>query len=390
MDNDAPPPATPPATPSAAPPPLSSALPPFIPARPAPAPKKSSGWRAAAIVLGVLLVGSVGLHFLGLLDTMFDVSGAASSGSHMMEITVDNQHSGNKIAVIPVVGIIMGGGEPVSRSLVKNIEDQLKLAAKDRAVKAVILKVDSPGGTVLASDDIYNLIAKFQQKHNKPVVASMGSMAASGGYYVSAPCRWIVAHELTMTGSIGVIMQSYNFRGLMNKTGVRPVTIKSGKFKDMLSFSKELENLTREEKDALLEEEALLRKMITETYDKFKSVITQGRAAANASNASGSDPGRKLSSRWTDFADGRILSGKDAYDLGLVDELGGWETAVVRARTLAGIENADLVTYREPFNFGSLFSIFGRAEAKTVKVDLGIDLPQLRSGLYFLAPSLMH
>ena len=105
-------------------------------------------------------------------------------------------------------------------SMVDVIKAQLKRAEEDDRVKAVILKVDSPGGEVLASDEISRAIAEFQTKpHGKPVVCSMGSLAASGGYYVSAPCRWIVANELTITGSIGVIMSTWNYRGLMDKVG---------------------------------------------------------------------------------------------------------------------------------------------------------------------------
>src|SRR4029450_5729008 len=114
------------------------------------------------------------------------------------------------------------------------VEEQFRRAAEDKRVKAVILKVNSPGGEVLASDDIYNIIEKFQNKTQKPVVAAMGSLAASGGYYVSAPCQWIVANEMTITGSIGVILHSFNYRGLMDKVGLRPVVYKSGKLKDML------------------------------------------------------------------------------------------------------------------------------------------------------------
>ena len=137
-------------------------------------------------------------------------------------------------------------------------------------MKAVLLKVNSPGGEVLASDDIYNAIRQFQNEHNKPVVASMGSLAASGGYYVSAPCRWIVANELTITGSIGVIMHGYNYRGLMNKVGLQPQVFKSGRFKDMLSGEKDLEKMTPQERADVDEETRMVQTMINQTFDKFK------------------------------------------------------------------------------------------------------------------------
>src|SRR5262249_28860253 len=173
----------------------------------------------------------------------------------------------DKIAVIPVEGIITSSpAEGMGYGMVRLIEDQLKLAGKDDSVKAVLLKVNSPGGEVLASDDIYNAIVQFQADHHKPVIASMGSLAPSGGFYVSSPCRWIVANELTITGSIGVIMHGYNYRSLLNKVGVRPMIYKSGRFKDMLSGEKDLDMLTPSEKADLEEENAMVSHMIDETF----------------------------------------------------------------------------------------------------------------------------
>ena len=353
------------------------------------APKKRNGWRTVAILFGVLLGLSVFLQVAGMLASVFMGGGMPSSGIHLEEVTLEAGPAVNKIAVIPVEGMIMGGSVVSSKDMVKLIGAQLKRAAQDDSVKAVLLRVDSPGGEVLASDDIYRLLTKFQQQHNKPVIASMGSVAASGGYYVSAPCRWIVANELTITGSIGVIMQTYNFRGLMNKVGVKPLTFKSGRFKDMLSFSKDLESLSPEEKKDLLEEAAMLQKMIGETFGRFKAVIKEGREWSNGKNAAGKEPGQKLSARWTDYADGRILSGKEAMELGLVDELGSLEVAVNRAKTLAGLSEARLVSYQPPFSLGDFLGILGQSNAKGVKIDLGLDLPKLRPGLHYLATSFL-
>jgi protease-4 len=306
-------------------------------------------------------------------------------------VTIEHHRSANKIAVIPIQGIITGGGFD-GYGLVQLVEDQLKLAGKDDRVKAVLLKVNSPGGEVLASDDIYNAILKFQNEHNKPVVASMGSLAASGGYYVSAPCRWIVANELTITGSIGVIMHGYNYRGLMNKVGLRPMVFKSGRFKDMLSGEKDLEKLTPAEKADLEEEEAMMTRMINETFDRFKTIVAEGRKIASNRNQLNKDGsiGRPLSDKWTSFADGRILSGKEAHEHGFVDELGNWRTAVKRAQTLAGIAEADLVTYQMPFNLGNLLGFLGKSEPKSIKLDLGLDTLKLSAGLYYLAPSFLR
>ncbi|MGZ4988754.1 MAG: S49 family peptidase, partial [Limisphaerales bacterium] len=151
------------------------------------------------------------------------------------EVVLEPSSSRNKIAVVEVEGIIMSAGERSALTMPEFIREQLKAAKADDDVKAVVLKINSPGGEVLAADEINAAIKDFQQTSSKPVIASMGTLAASGGYYVAAPCRWIVANELTITGSIGVIMHGYNYRGLMNKLGIKPDIFKSGKFKDMLS-----------------------------------------------------------------------------------------------------------------------------------------------------------
>src|SRR5216117_3175878 len=292
--------------------------PPIIPANPPPLitpppppqpPRRGNAWMKIAIVLGILLVFSV---LSNLRQVVHGVTVGAKSGwqarEHLEEVTFENNQSKNKIAVLDITGII--SSEPWDRSthnLVDLVSDQLRRAGDDDAVKAVVLRVDSPGGEVLASDEIYRAIAAFQKDYKKPVVASMGGLAASGGYYVSAPCRWIVANELTITGSIGVIMHSYNYRGLLNKVGVRPEVFKSGRFKDMLSGEKN-------EDEILPEEKQMVQALIDETFKKF---VADGRKYAHEHNGSG---GRELAERWEDYADGRVLSGKQAYDLGFVDE----------------------------------------------------------------------
>ena len=285
--------------------------------------------------------------------------------------------------MIEVDGVITGRAiDQGGFSIVDVIKTQLKRAEEDEKVKAVILKVDSPGGEVLASDEISRAIADFQSKsHGKPVVCSMGSLAASGGYYVSAPCRWIVANDLTITGSIGVIMSTWNYRGLMDKVGVRPETFKSGKYKDMLSGSREPESITQDERD-------MVQSLISETYQKFKGVVEAGRKRAQAKN---NDKGRALAENWANFADGRILSGTEAFKLGFVDELGTFDDAVKRTKSIAGIQSANLIEYQQRYDISDLFRLFGQTESKAVKLDLGVEMPKLQAGqLYFLSPTFLH
>jgi protease-4 len=306
--------------------------------------------------------------------------------AELQEVLVRDSPFEDKVAVISLEGVISGEVlSDIGSSLVELVSDQLERAAVE-GVSAVILKVDSPGGEVLASDEIYLLLEKFQKEHDIPVVASMGSLAASGGYYVSAPCRWIVANELTMTGSIGVIFHSYNYRGLMDKVGVRPDITKSGKLKDMMSGEKLPE-------EVLPEERAILQGMIDESFAKFKDIIRTGRNhAAELNLKDGVTEGRKLASNWTEFADGRILSGQQALNLGLVDELGNFEVALDRALQLARLDGAKLITYQPHFRFPGFLSLLGQARSGSVKVDLGLPLQsRLPEGrLYFMSPLHMH
>jgi protease-4 len=280
------------------------------------------------MIFAIILLVLLGISFL------FNLISLAGSGLHgrtsysrttgprLDEVVKEDNDSLNKIAVIEVNGIITSGNiDQSGYNMVEVLRAQLRRAMEDERVKAVLLKVDSPGGEVMAADEMHHALVDFQSKSSKPVIASMGSLAASGGYYISAPCRWIVASDLTITGSIGVILSAYNYRGLMDKVGVVPQTYKSGKFKDMLSGSREPEQIPPEEK-------AMVQGLIDETYGKFKKVVKDGRDAARQQNK---NQGRTLVPDWADYADGRVLSGTEAYKLGFVDELGYFKDAVARA-----------------------------------------------------------
>jgi len=371
------------------PPPL--APPPIIYAPPA----KPSGCSVVWKILAIVLLLVVGLIFVSRL-LHFSTAVAVTRGRAMTdrvrsleEVVVEQTNSDNKIAVVTVDGIISSReADRSSMNMVEFISAQLKEAAQDDDVKAVILKVNSPGGEVMASDDINAAIRKFQEDTRKPVVASMGTLAASGGYYISVPCRWIVANELTITGSIGVIMDSWNYRALMDKIGVRPHVFKSGRFKDMLSGEREpdTDKLSPEEQKNRVEEETMVQSFINETFDKFKDVVKTGRTQAAGEN---DGKGKALVDNWQDYADGRILSGRHALELGFVDELGDFDVAVKRAEKLANIPSASLVEYRVAFDFQSVVShLFGKSEAPVLKVDLGIGPPTLEAGrFYYILPT---
>ena len=295
---------------------------------------------------------------------------------------LEDNNARDKIAVISVGGVISSeSADPAGNTLVDVIKAQLDRAQEDSHVKAVILKVDSPGGEVLASDDINKAITKFQSgkpgEPGKPVICSMGNLAASGGYYISAPCRWIEANQLTLTGSIGVIMEGLNYRGLMDKIGVEPNIYKSGKYKDMLSGMRGTNEVPEGER-------AMVQGLIDETYATFTNVVVTGRAQAHVKNGS---EGRALASDWTNYVDGRVLSGKQALAHGFVDHLGDFDDAVKQAEKIGnGGGKANLVEYREHYDISNLLSLLGQtSQAHDIKLDLGMNIPKLRAGaLYFL------
>ena len=334
------------------------------------------------VLLGFSMLYNVGHFFRGLAGHPGGY--ARLAGPKLEEITIQENNTASKIAVIEVNGIITGQPTDGGYSMVDLIRAQLKRAEDDPKVRAVILRVDSPGGEVLASDEIFNAISEFQDKAEKPVVASMGNLAASGGYYISAPCRWIVANELTITGSIGVIMQTYNYRALMDKVGVVPQVYKSGQFKDMLSGSRDLSETSDEER-------GMVKKLIAEVYGKFKEAVAEGRQNSAAANRGEKEKGQSLAADWTEYADGRVFSGTEAFKLGFVDELGNFEDAVRRTRKLANMREATLIQYQQRLDFSDLFRMLGKTETPVVKLDLGMEAPKIQAGrLYFLAPTFAH
>ena len=377
------------APPGSSPPPL----PPVIRTAPPPLamapPRTSSGalWKILTVVFLVLFVFSFLANFAGVSRTVLPRGRVmADRVRNLEEVTIASTNSDNKIAVIDVDGIISSGEiDRTGVDMVQYIKDQLKMAERDSDVKAVILKVNSPGGEVLASDEINKAITKFQDQTHRPVVASMGTLAASGGYYISVPCQWIVANELTITGSIGVIMHGYNYRELMDKVGVHPHVFKSGRFKDMLSGEREDKNLSPDEQRARDEEDQIVQSFINEAFGKFKDVVKTGRDRAAKENEGN---GKTLVDDWQDYADGRVLTGKQALNFGFVDELGDFDTARKRAENLAKISSASLVQYRMPMDLGSVLSrLFGKTDVPVIKLDMGVELPRLEAGRwYFIAP----
>jgi protease-4 len=214
-----------------------------------------------------------------------------------------------RIAVINITGVIQEDNEDLSPRRIAGALEELQ----ERPPQAVILRLNTPGGTVGASQEIYESIVKFRDETKVPVVASMGDVTASGGVYVAMAADKVIANPGTVTGSIGVVIQSRNLSRLLDKVGVSAEVVKSGRYKDTLSMYR---GLTKSER-------ALLQSVIDDSHAQFLEVVTRGR---------------KLTAKAVrEFADGRVMTGRQAKKFGLVDELGGFDIAVDAAKKLANI-----------------------------------------------------
>ena len=281
-------------------------------------------------------------------------------------VVAGGSNTDERIAVVSLRGIITAM-EPgaIGESAIDDLKLQLKQAAADPKVRAVVLSIDSPGGEVTASDVLYRAVRELREK--KPVVVHMNSLAASGGYYVACGGSWLVANETTLTGSIGVIMQSINYQSLMGKVGVDMITFKSGEMKDMMSGSRPMTDKERE----------YVQAMVMQTYERFVGIVATERNL----------PVEELR---TGIADGRVVSGKDALTAKLIDQLGSVEDAYAKAMQLANIQNAPVIRYDAGFHLGKLFRLLGQSPASktTVEVDLARSLtPKLEAGRLYYLPS---
>lgn len=204
----------------------------------------------------------------------------------------------------------------------KSTIDELKGYVKDKSIKAIVLRVNSPGGGVVPAQEIYDEVKKAAE--TKKIIVSMGSVAASGGYYISAPASMVIANPGTITGSIGVIMEIPNFKGLFDKLGVKSEVIKSGKHKDMASVFRGIGD----------EERKIVQGVMDDVHDQFIQAVADGRKLPV-------EQVRKI-------ADGRIFSGNQAKKAGLVDDIGDLEYAISVAAKMAGIKGEpEVVTKKE-------------------------------------------
>ena len=303
-------------------------------------PKKRTGWR---IFWGIILVLSV-LANIVLFMVLIGVVAVFAAGQKgiFTEEVIQAGPRATKIAVISVQGIING-------EKARDICSQLKTARKDKRVKGLIVRVNSPGGTISGSDQIYNEIRKYRDKEDKPVVAFMQGVAASGGYYTSVACEKIVAEPTAITGSVGVIAGHFVLQELLEqKLGIKPAIVKSGEKKDWPSLFRPF---TEEQRQYIQE------KLIDPAYNRFVQVVADGRQELTLADVER-------------LADGSIYWADEALAEKLIDKIGYLDEAIEQVKSLAGIEKAQVVEYRKPFSLTQFLSARSRNILKIDKTTL--------------------
>lgn len=286
----------------------------------------------------------------------------------LVETRVGGAERGPKVLLLDIQGTIEEAEDdetwlgPPSEGTVARVREQLDRARQDDAVKAIVLRVDTPGGSATASDLVFHELRRFKQERNVPVVAQFMSLATSGGYYLSMAADEVRALPTTVTGSIGVIFVGVSFSGLMDKLGIYDQTLVSGPYKDAGS---PLRRMTPRER-------AQLQSIVDDLYARFVSVVDEGRPKLD-------------DARIRELADGRVYSATQALDAGLIDAIGSLEDAVKRAEQLAGIDEAQVVTYHRQREYRQ--NLYTRGpEPPVLRVDLralvGMDPP--RTGFHYL------
>ena len=323
-----------------------------------PQPPKRTGWVVYAVIVTFFFVLSV-LVNLGMLAKLAVLDGIGARETHRSRFqerfVTGDEDARDKIVEIDLTGVIGFDGDESGNSMVADLKDQLDQAVNDKQVKAIVLRINSPGGEVVASDAIYRALAEVRNDTNRvmKIISCIETVGASGAFYAAMGTDYIVANELSITASIGVIMETLNFGpfedkdSLMHKIGIKSYVFKSGKLKDIL-------NPTRAPTD---EENKLVNNLIMEVYEKFVGIVANEREL-------------DLDELKNGIADGRIVSGKQALAAKLVDELGYFEDAVDVAKEKAGIDKAKVVQYFAPFSLRHFLQLFGKSHAAKLQIQI--------------------
>ena len=285
----------------------------------------------------------------------------------IQEVVLIKSRAKEKILILDISGIIGLSFSPGilerEASLLSRIYYRLAKASEDKMVRGVILRLDTPGGGVTASDILYNEIAKFKEKTGIPVLALMMGVAASGGYYVASACDQIIAHPSTITGSIGVISIFPNLEELFEKIGIKVNIIKSGTMKDSGSSFRDLTE----------DERQVFQGVVDEFYQKFLEAIYEKRK-----NSISLQELRKI-------ADGRIYTAQQAYELKLIDEIGYFDTALDKTLSMAGLREAQVITYTYfPNTKTNIYATSLKKQSLFEEKNIREIFQSLKSGFYYL------
>ena len=308
-----------------------------------PPPRKSGFGRAMFMaMLVLLLLGSAVLNLVLIAGSL------GGSNAAITQQTIQSGGGTDKIAVVPIRGII-------DTATSMQFDRFMDMAQADKGVKAVVIEIDSPGGTVTASDEIYNRIKAFKSKKSIPVVVSMGSLATSGGYYAACGADYVFAQPTTFTGNIGVLMPRYNFSKLMEKYGVEETTI--------VSSGARFKNAGSSFRPESPEEKQYMQELADSAFTQFKSVVTAGRNS-------------RLKANMEDVANGKVYTATTALNMGLIDAVGYLEDAHNYAAGAAGLSSPTVIRYHDPPSLLQILmasSNVGGASAKGDGVSVTVD-----------------
>ena len=299
---------------------------------------------------------------------IIDVVPAVDGLTETVVLEDPGAESSDKIALVQITGMIADADRPgllrKGENPVSRLVESLHKAAKDSKIKAIVLRINSPGGTVTASDVVYREIQHFKRTTKKPVVVLMSDLATSGGYYIACAGDEIIAHPTTITGSIGVIIQTFNFSEGMRRIGIKADAITSGPNK---AAGSPFEPMPAEHR-------ALLQGLVDEFYANFVAIVTESRP-----NLSPADL------KW--ITDGRVVTGRRAAEVGLIDSTGDLRDAFEAAKRRAGLTAAKLVKYHRPLEYvGSAYARSPAANPQINMLQLNLNAGPLleQSGFYYL------
>jgi protease-4 len=290
-----------------------------------------------------------------------------SNTSDLKQITVQPGEASAKVAIIEVEGMLMdertGGLLQATENPLSMFVQQLDQAASDDSVKAIVLRVNSPGGSVTTSDTMYDALQRFKAKTHKPVIASAQELDASGAFYVSCAADKIIVNPTSIVGSIGVIFESFDLEGTLDKLGVRTDAIKSAPLKDMGSPYRHLTPEARE----------VMQGMVDEYFARFKNIVTTNR-------------GIKDSTTLDLVTDGRVFSGTRAVELGLADQVGRLPDAIDLARQMGNAPGGEVIMYKRPYGYaGSIYAETPIPQPQSNDMNLKLPMSNwLPDGFYYL------